>query len=171
MEHDAPALPPAMKARFYFAGFWYFIALVSTLFFAVSIAYIFEYYSQPPDFVALEALIGRPVGPGLTPEVLEAVEAEIGPIPVAGENGDVPMVRAGFRTGNLGKDGVRFVAWGQPLPYQHEGKWYWAVPFRYEAQVGFGRFRSDTATALIRNGGVARYLFVPFWNFNAGSGR
>lgn len=171
VQQEVPQLPPMMKARFYFAGFWYAIAMAAVLFFGFSLAYIFEFYSRPPDFVALEALIGRPAAGGLTPEVVAAVEAEVGPMPVSGEDGDVPMVRAAFRTGNLGADGVRFVEWGRPVPYQHEGKWYWAVPFRYEAQAGFGRFRSDTATALVRNGGVSRYLFVPYWNFNSNSGR
>ena len=81
------------------------------------------------------------------------------------------MVTAAFRTGNLPKSSVHFLEWGEPVPYAYEGQYYWAVPFRYEADMGFGSMRKDTATALIRDGAVVRYLFVPYWNFLGDPGK
>lgn len=172
---DAPAAPlsppPRMLARFRLAAAWWALALGATGVVGLGVAHVFEHFTAPPAFTELEQLIGRPARDLLAPEVREAIERAIGPMPQPGLDGEVAIVRAKFRTGHLGADGVRFTAWGQPVPYQHEGAWYWAVPFRYEAQAGFGRFRADTATALISDGAVMRYLYVPFWNFHGSLGR
>jgi len=110
-------------------------------------------------------LAGAPLSP-LAPESLALLEAELGPRPEADETGRVALVCGAFRPGQLGEGAVRFVAWGAAVPFAYRGELYWAVPFRYEAAMGFGTPQPAEATALIRDGYVQRFLFKKFWNFN-----
>lgn len=169
----APRAPMLTVRRFQIAGISWGIAMVVALLFAHLVAVEFLQKVAPPAFTQLERFIGKPLGPGdtISPEILDYTVQQIGMAPVVdAETGAVPVVMQAFRTGNLPAGSVRFLEWGTPMPYVHEGKLYWAVPFRYEANMGFGAYRTDTATALVRKGGVSRILFVPFWNFSGGKG-
>ena len=175
--HTPPSAVPRPSAlmvkRLWMAVAWWCVAIVFAVGFGLFTAHDFMQKTAPPAFTALERFIGAPVGPGNTvaPEIMDEIVAKIGPVPEAdAETGAIGVVQRAFRTGNLKPSSVRFTEWGPPLPYVYEGAVYWAVPFRYEAQVGFGQLRTDTATALVRNGGVARFLFVPYWNFSGGRG-
>jgi hypothetical protein len=164
-------MPPRMLRRFYTAGASWIAVLLIAIGCGGFVAHEFLYHTRPPQFVELEQLIGAPVGSFVAPEIIEETEARIGARPATEPgSGAAPMVQRAFRPGNVGKDGLRFTEWGPPVPYAYEGAVYWAVPFRYEAKFGFGQYRADTATALIRNGHVARFLFVPFWNFMGAQG-
>lgn len=179
MSTPAPAMPVAprpsarMRRGFWLAGIWWGIALIVAVGFGVMFAHAFLLSTAPPAFTQLEQLIGKVYLPGdaIPAEILDYTVAEIGPPPeVDPATGAVPLIRRAFRTGNLPPESVQFVGWGPAVPYAHEGNLYWAVPFRYEANFGFGTKRTDTATALVRNGSVSRMLFVPYWNFSGGRG-
>lgn len=157
-----------LRRRFGIYALAYLLSFAFCIAFGGFVAWRFTLATQPPDFVALSQYIGQPGVGEFSPEVLESLEKDFGQPPVADPlTGDVPAVRAAFRTGNLPPGSLHFTAWGRPVPFVHEGRNYWAVPFRYEADMGFGSMRQDTATALIQDGYVTRFLFVPFWQFMA----
>lgn len=159
------------RLRFWKYAIWYAAGFLFCCLFGAFVAHEFMKGQKEPGFKKLDALIGHPLEVPISPEIIESYEKEIGARPVRDDQtGAVASVRESFRTGNLPKSAVHFLAWGEPVPYMLDGETYWAVPFRYEADFGFGSARQDTATALIRDGVVTRYLFVPFWNFMSGQG-
>ena len=174
---DAPPVQRESRAhglsrlRFWEYAIWYAAGLIFCCLFGAFVAHEFMKGQKEPGFKKLDALIGHPLEVPISQEIIETYEKEIGPRPVRDERtGVVASVKESFRTGNLPKSAVHFLEWGEPVPYGLDGETYWAVPFRYEADFGFGSARQDTATALIRDGVVTRYLFVPFWNFMSGQG-
>ena len=159
------------RLRFWKYAVWYAVGLAFCCFFGSFVAYEFMKGQEEPGFKKLDALIGHPLDVPISPEIIDDYEKEIGPRPARDEkSGVVKLVVDSFRTGNLPKGSLHFLEWGEPVPYAFNGETYWAVPFRYEADFGFGSARQDTATALIRDGVVTRFLFVPYWNFMSGPG-
>lgn len=156
------------RNRFAVYAVAYLLGLAFCILFGGFVAWRFTRATRPPEFVALSQYIEQAGVGEFSPEVLESLEKDFGQAPEADPvSHEVPAVRAAFRSGNLPKESIHFVAWGRAIPYVHEGRNYWAVPFRYEADMGFGSMRQDTATALIQDGYVTRFLFVPFWQFLA----
>lgn len=158
--------------RFWAYGVWYLVGLIFCIVFGSFVASRFQANTQPPPFSQLDQLIADGIVIEIPAEIANEVERQAGAPPVVmPETHAVPLVEAAFNTGNLSRNDVHFEAWGRPVPYYFEKEYYWAVPFRYAADIGFGSMKTGTATALVQDGIVVRFLWVPYWNFSGGQGR